>query len=120
MRLLETVDSSKDNPAKPMCTILKVVSDNIKSARNSNAGEVPMFVCPDCKGKLDDLQCSCSKKYIRHNDIAGTAAAAALSLEDRSLSYPMVSELHASHGWTAPSIRHFSQWSSSGCEIDSQ
>ena len=50
-------------------SILNVVSDNAKSAGNSNSPEVPMFVCPDCKGKLDDLKCSaCGKQFSRKND----------------------------------------------------
>ena len=42
------------------------VFDNAKSPVNSSSTEVPMFVCPDCKGKLDDLKCSgCGKEFSR-------------------------------------------------------
>ncbi len=52
-----------------MSTIPNVVSDNAKSARNLNSTEVPMFVCPDCKGKLDDLRCSaCGMQFTRKDD----------------------------------------------------
>ncbi len=48
--------------------ILNVVSDNAKSAGNPSLREVPMFVCPDCKMKLDDLKCSsCDRQFSRRD-----------------------------------------------------
>jgi ubiquinone/menaquinone biosynthesis C-methylase UbiE/uncharacterized protein YbaR (Trm112 family) len=41
-------------------------SDKVVEAEVLNRREVRMFVCPDCKGKLDDLRCvSCGQQYAR-------------------------------------------------------
>jgi SAM-dependent methyltransferase len=47
-------------------SILNVVSDNAKSLGKPSLREVSMLVCPDCKGKLDDLKCStCGRQFTR-------------------------------------------------------
>ena len=49
-------------------SILNVVSDNAKIPETPRLREVPMFVCPDCKGKLDDLKCSSCDRHFGRKD----------------------------------------------------
>lgn len=45
--------------------IFNFVSDDSKNPGNQALREMPMFVCPDCKRKLDDLTSSSRCKQLR-------------------------------------------------------
>ena len=71
-------------------SILNVVSDNAKIPETPRLREVPMFVCPDCKGKLDDLKCSsCGRHFGGKDALSVLITAASLSLRNNFFWYGM-------------------------------